>query len=139
MSVFNALESIPEWWKEHYNVPANDEKWIGLTNETAHEDYLRYIARHSFNLMKDRFGFRAQSKATIMDKTAEEMRQEVEHVKEWIIDGDSGLKEAMERTRHDKKALEKEIFGRELTDDEKETMIQERVLKVMREDYGMIV
>jgi len=139
MSVFNALESIPEWWKEHYNVPANDEKWIELTSETAHEDYLRYIARYSLNLMRDRFGYRAHSKATIMDKTVEEMKQEVEHVKEWIADGNTELKEAMERSGHDKKALEKEIFGKELTDEEKESMIQERVLKYMREDYGMNV
>jgi hypothetical protein len=139
MSVFNALESIPEWWKEHYNVPANDDKWTGLTSETAHEDYLRYIARYSLNLMRDRFGYRAPQKATIMDKTVEEMKQEVEHVKEWITDGDIKLKEAMERSGSDKKMLEKEMFGRELTDAEKETMIQERVLKVMREEYGMSV
>jgi hypothetical protein len=135
----NALDTIPEWWKEHYNIPGNDERWLMLTRETALEDYTKYIAGFTKKLIRDRYGIGNPEKATIMEKTGEELKQEIESVKNWIADGDEKLQQVITNTGKDKTTLEKELYGKELTREEKEDLVRERVLKMMREEYGMQV
>jgi len=89
--------------------------------------------------LKDKYGFRKVQRATIMEKTKEEMKQEIEYVKKWVMKDNDALKDAVSRAGSDPKKLEKEIFGKELTHEEKEDMVRERMLKVMREEYGMQV
>lgn len=72
-----------------------------------------------------------------MDKTVDEMKKEIEYVRNWVSEDNEILKETIKKVGTDPKKLEKEIYGRVLTPEEKEQMVRERVMKVMREEYGM--
>jgi|GEM_PF-4722749 len=135
----NALDTIPEWWKEHYDIPGNDERWLMLTKETALEDYTRYIAGFTKKLLKERYGVGVPERATIMEKSEEELKQEIQSIKNWVAEDDEELKQALDKSGHDRSVLEKEIYGKELTQEEKEDLVRERVIKMMREDFGMHV
>jgi hypothetical protein len=135
--ILNKLDEIPEWWKAKYDIPANDPRWINLTEEIAYEDYTRHIAGVLLKVLKERFGYKQNIQDSVMSKTPEQLKEEIVNVQKWIAEDNEVLSNAINKVgSENKEALEKEIFGKVLTEQEKEDLIKQKMVEVVHRHFG---
>jgi hypothetical protein len=71
-----------------------------------------------------------------MEKSPEEMLEEVRYIKKWIAEDNETLTKAIAKVGYDAKKLEVELFGKELTTDEKKQIVEDKMIEVLTREFN---